>query len=263
MAGSIAGRVRRVLARVRDVQQRYSAIGGPTLAAGVTLYGFLALFAILVLAIAALGYLSVNNEDLATTIADDLGLTGDAAGIITDGVDAAQRSRNATTVIGVLGLVWLGTTWAGSIANAYNAAWRVAGRGFRDRAHGVLWLAGTIAFLGAAGGATALWALLPGFLAPLVVVVSLVANAALWLWTSRVLPNRPFSLRAAWPGALVGAVALEVLKVLGSYVVPRYITRSSELYGAIGVIIAVLLWLLIFGRVVLYVAVIEAERGTR
>jgi membrane protein len=260
MQSSMPSWLRRAVTRARAVQKRYSAIGGSALAAGVTLYGFLALFAILVLAIAVLGYLSVSDDDLARTIADDLGLTGDAGRIITDGVGAAKRSRNATTIVGIIGLLWLGTTWAESIASAYDSAWRVDGRGLRDRAYGLLWLVGTIALFATAGGATALWSLLPGFLAPLVVVVTLAANAAVWLWTSRVLPNRPFTLRAALPGAIVGAVALEVLKVLGSYVVPRYITQSSELYGAIGVVVAVLLWLLIFGRVVVYVAVIEAER---
>lgn len=229
----------------------------------MTLYGFLALFAMLVLAIAILGFLSVGDTDLARTIADDLGLKGDAARIITDGVGAARRSRQATTIIGIVGLVWLGTSWAQSIANAYNAAWRVEGRGLRDRVHGLVWIVGAAALLAAAGGATALWSLLPGFLAPVVILVSLAANAAVWLWTSRVLPNRTFVLRASLVPAVVGAVGLEVLKVLGSYVVPRYVTRSSELYGAIGVVVAVLLWLLVFGRLVVYVAVAEARPTPR
>jgi uncharacterized BrkB/YihY/UPF0761 family membrane protein len=52
-----------------------------------------------------------------------------------------------------------------------------------------------------------------------------------------------------------------VLKVLGAYVVPRYVASSSELYGALGAVFALLLWLLVFGRLVVYIAVIEAKRA--
>ncbi len=71
------------------------------------------------------------------------------------------------------------------------------------------------------------------------------------------------ALRVLVAPAIVGAVALEALKVLGAYVVPHYVASSSELYGALGVVFALLLWLLVFGRVVVYVAVIEAFRAQR
>jgi membrane protein len=67
-------------------------------------------------------------------------------------------------------------------------------------------------------------------------------------------------LRALLPAALVGGVALEVLKVVGAYAVPHLVARSSEVYGAIGVVFALLAWLLVFGRVVVYVAILEARR---
>ncbi len=124
-----------------------------------------------------------------------------------------------------------------------------------------MWLLGAAALLAAAGGATALWGVLPGVFAPLVVLVTLAGNTALWLWTSWLLPNRRCGWRRLLLPAVLGAVALEALKVLGAYVVPHYVASSSELYGALGTVFAVLLWLLILGRVVVYMAVIEAERG--
>lgn len=253
--------IRRVVDWCRDIQRRYSAIGGQTLAAGVTLYGFLALFALLVLSVAVLGFLSINNVDLAADISGDLGLTGDAAKIVTDAVDAAQKSRQLTTVVGVVGIIWLGSSWALSIANAYNASWHVPGRGLIDRGRGLVWLLGYLAILGASGVATAGWDLLPTWFAPLVIATSLAANTALWLWTSWWLPNRPVAWRVILGPAILGAFALEALKVLGAYVVPRYVERSSELYGTIGVVFAILLWLLIFGRIVVYLGVIEVRRA--
>jgi membrane protein len=254
-------RVRRVVDWGRDIQRRYAAIGGMTLAAGVTLYAFLSLFALLVLSVAVLGFLSINNVDLAGDIVNELGLTGDAAKIVTDAVQAAQRSRQLTTVVGIVGIIWLGSSWALSVANAYNASWHVPGRGLVDRARGLVWLLGYLAILGASLVATAGWGLLPTLFAPLVIVTSLAANTALWLWTSWWLPNRAVAWRVILGPAIIGAFALEALKLLGAYVVPSYVERSSELYGTIGVVFAILLWLLIFGRIVVYLGVIEVRRA--
>jgi membrane protein len=255
--------IRRVVDGVRELQRRYNAIAGPTLAAGVTLYGFLALFALLVLAVAVLGFLSADNSHLAEEIVHGIGLTGDAAKIVTESVDAAQRSRSITTVVGIVGIIWLGTSFAQVVANTFDAAWRVPGRGLRDRARGLVWLLGGSVLITLGLGATALWDVLPTVFAPLVLVVSIAGNMALWMWTSWVLPHRDVAWRVLVVPALAAAVALEVLKVVGAYVVPRFVARSSELYGAIGVVFAILLWLLILGRVVVYIAVIEAWRAER
>ena len=47
-----------------------------------------------------------------------------------------------------------------------------------------------------------------------------------------------------------------MLKIAASVVVPRMVA-SSELYGPVGVVFAVLAWLLLFGRLVVYAAVVE------
>src|SRR5438105_1337583 len=226
--------VRTTVARAREIQRRYTSIGGQALAGGIALYGFLAVFALLVLAVAVLGFLSVGDKGLAHDLPHDLGLTGDAARIVRDAVDSARRSRRLTTVFGIVGILWLGTSFSLTIAAAYDTAWRVPGHGLRSRAKGLLWLVGAALPLLAAGFATSLWSVLPGVFAPLVIIVTLAGNTALWLWTSRVLPSRTTTLRVQLGPAIAGAVALEVLKVLGAYVVPHYVSSSSELYGALG-----------------------------
>jgi membrane protein len=244
---------------ILDVQRRYTDERGSALAASITLYGFLALFAVTALAIAVLGFLSAGGAHIARDLPNQLGLTGEAARLVHRAVDAARRSRGVATVVGVVGLAWTGTSLAIVVGDAYNAAWRVDRRGLADRGRGVTWLAGSVIPIAAGAGATALWSLLPGFFAPLVVFVSIATNAALFTWTSWVLPNRRVPLRAIIPAAVIGGVALEGLKVLGAYVVPHLVARSSEVYGTIGVVFALLAWLLIFGRVVVYTAIIEAR----
>jgi len=175
-------------------------------------------------------------------------------------VDAARRSRAVATIIGVVGLAWTGTSLAIVVGDAYNAAWQVERRGMIDRALGVVWMAGAVVPIAAGAAATALWSLLPGLFAPLVVVVSVATNAALFTWTSWILPNRRVPVRALILAALLGAVALEVLKVVGAYAVPKLVAHSSEIYGTMGVVFALLAWLLVFGRLVVYTAIVEARR---
>jgi uncharacterized BrkB/YihY/UPF0761 family membrane protein len=91
--------------------------------------------------------------------------------------------------------------------------------------------------------------------------VTFAGNGALWMWTSWMLPNRSVPWRTLVVPALVAAVLLEALKVAGAYVVPHFVATSSELYGSIGVIFAILLWLLVLGRLVVYLAVVEAWRA--
>ncbi|HKY75693.1 MAG TPA: YhjD/YihY/BrkB family envelope integrity protein, partial [Acidimicrobiia bacterium] len=62
------------------------------------------------------------------------------------------------------------------------------------------------------------------------------------------------------PGALLGAIGLEILKVVGAYYVPKAVASSSQLYGSLGIVFAVLAWLLIFGRLIVYSAVLNVVR---
>ena len=67
----------------RSVQARVGELGGGFLASAVTLALFLSLFPMLLVAIAVLGFLSAGDSSLANDLVSDLGLTGDAATVVT------------------------------------------------------------------------------------------------------------------------------------------------------------------------------------
>ena len=56
------------------------------------------------------------------------------------------------------------------------------------------------------------------------------------------------------------AVGFEILKVVGAIIVPRAVASSSALYGSLGVVFAVLAWLLVYGRLIVYGAVLNVVR---
>ena len=244
------------LGTVLRVQQRYSEVNGNHLAAAITLAGFISLFPLLLVAIAVLGFFSHQSVDLAGDVVDGLGLTGQAATIVTQAIERAEHSRRAASVIGVAGLLWSGLAVVAAMQYGLNAAWQVKGRGLRDKLSGLGWLAGAGLLFLASFAATAVIGFVP-LLAPLSILVGLAVGVGLWLWTMKALPNRDVGWKALLPGAVVGAVGMELLKVTGSVWVPKAVASSSALYGSLGVVFAVLAWLLFFGRLIVYAAVVN------
>ena len=154
-------------------------------AAAITLYGFFALFALCVLAVAIVGIVATGNDHVAEDIVSWLGLHGDAAKTVIDAVNTAQHSAKVASVVGVVGLVWVGSSLAVAVASAYDVAWGVPSRVTRARVVGLGWLAGSGVLLALGSFVTAGFAALPALVAPLVL--------------------------AAQPGRQHGAVALDVV----------------------------------------------------
>ena len=254
-------------ATVLAVQKRYGELNGNYLASSVTLSAFLSLFPLLLFAIAILGFFSANSPDLAGNVVERLGLTGDAANGITSAIATAEESRRAASVIGIAGLLWSGLGLVAAFQYAINAAWQVTGRGWRAKLTGLMWLGGaTLLFLTSFATSTVIrW--LPNFMAPLTTLAGLSVNFALWLWTFKILATRDIGWKALVPGAVVGAIGFEILKAIGAFYVPGAVASASALYGTLGVVFATLAWLLFFGRLVVYAAVVnvvrwEEEHGT-
>jgi membrane protein len=248
---------------VRAFLDRYRELRGREEAAAITLYGLFALFALTVLAIAVVGFIATDEYDVAQHIVEGLGLHGSAATIVIDAVETAQKSRATASVVGIIGLIWVGSSFAATVASAYDHAWGVQQRFARSRLIGLAWLGGAGVLLTAGAFVTAFLSGLRWWLVPLVLVASIAVNTLLWLWTSWVLPNRKVRLRPLIPAALFGAVGLEALKIAGAYVVPRYVSKSSALYGTIGVVFALIAWLWLFGRLVVFVTILETLQGWR
>lgn len=263
----LAGRFPR-LDPVAAVQRRYSEVGGNHLAAAFTFSAFLSLFPLMLVGVAVIGFISAGSDtDLGQKIVTELGLKGQAADMVTDAIGAAEDSRQAASVLGLAGLLWSGLGLVGALQYIYNAAWQVNDRGLKDKAIGLAWLVGAALLFVASAALTTILRWLPGFLAPVGILVGFGVSFGLWLWTARALPNKTVPWRQLVPGALFGAAGLEFLKVAGAYWVPKAVASSSALYGSLGIVFAVLAWLAFFGRLVVYSAVVnvvtfERKAGT-
>jgi len=242
----------------RAAQRRFSEKRGSNLAAAISMRAFMALFPVVVLTIAVVGFVGGDPQDVAARIAGELGLSGDTEAVLTDAVETAQRTKMASSIVGVLGLLWTGTGLAASLASAWNAVWDIPGGTMRGRLAGFLWLLGGLAFL-AVG--LLLLAVIAGsdWLTPLGVLGSLAAGTVAFVWTAWLLPTRRIPLRAMLPAAVVGGIGLEILKELGAFVIPQVVERSSALYGTIGAVFALLVWMLVLGWLTIAVMLVERQ----
>lgn len=242
------------------LQERFSEVHGGQLAAAVTLAAFISIFPLLVAGTAVVGFFSHGADDLSGEVVSRLGLTGRAAETVTDAITTAERNRRAASVVGLAGILWAGSYLVTAFQFAFNSVWQVAGRGLKDRLYGLVWLVGATAILVGSFTLTAALTRLPGPVGPLAFLAALGVDLVLWLWTFKVLTNRDVGWRPHLPGAVLGAMGLEVLKIVGGIYVPRAVTSSSALYGSIGVIFAILAWLLFFGRLAVFSAVVNVVR---
>ncbi|HLT15864.1 MAG TPA: YihY/virulence factor BrkB family protein [Acidimicrobiales bacterium] len=249
------------------VNERFAAVGGGPLAASIGLAGFLSLFPLLLVAIAVVGFLSSGRADFADDVVASLDLDGRTAEVVRDVLAAAEGSRRTASIVGVLGLLWSGLGVVGSLQQACNAVWQTVGRGLVDRAVALAWLVGAGLLFVATTALGPLAGMVPGPAVIPVVAGGLVISTVLFTWTYTFLGNQSVPARAHLPGAALVAVGVEVLKLIGGVWVPRAVASSSALYGSLGVVFAVLAWLLLYARLFVYGAVVnvlrwEAEAGT-
>ena len=249
------------------IQERFSEVHGSQVASAVTLAAFISIFPLLITAIGVLGFFSHQAADLPGEVISRLGLRDAAAEAITGAIATAERSRKAASVVGLAGLFWTGLNLVAALEYAFSSVWQVKGRGIKGKLYGSLWLAGATVILLASFALTGVLRWLPGPAGPLVLLGAFAVDVVLWLWTFKVLTHRNVGWRPMLPGALLGAVGLGVLKALGSIYVPMAVSNSSALYGSIGVVFAILAWLLFFGRLVVLASVLnvvlwEKRQGT-
>ncbi len=94
--------------------------------------------------------------------------------------------------------------------------------------------------------------------AVIAIVVITALSFALWWWVSWKLPHAPAPARALVPGALLMAVGADVLHLLTTYWIGHLVARKTHTYGAVGIALAVLLWVYILGRIIVASAGLNA-----
>lgn len=251
-----------VIGAVLRVQDRFGEIQGDALASSIALQVFLSLIPILLVVIAVVGFVAGDDPTFTADVIDLFGIPtdGPAAEALTDAIDNARESRQAATIVGVLGLLWRGLAVVIAVQRAIDNVWQTTTEGMKDKARALGWPLGAGAIFAASFTLGTVINFLPPVLAPLSILLAVAVNLGLFLWTYQELGRLPVGWRALLPGAVLCAIGFEVLKLIGTVYVPRLIASSSALYGSLGTVIALLAWLALFGRLIVYGAVVNVLR---
>ncbi|MGQ0618159.1 MAG: YihY/virulence factor BrkB family protein [Acidimicrobiia bacterium] len=257
----------RLLGLALKVQERFGDVQGAVYAKALTLSLFLSVFPLLLVATAVVGFLAAGDSNLTNDVVEKLGLTGSAADSIGNAIEAAQKSRRTASVIGFLGLVLSALGIVSGMQIAIDRPWQSKGRGFKDTPKGLGWLVGAGLLLAASGYITGKVVGMGSLAASYAVLITAIMNVMLFWFTFGVLGSIKVGWKPLLPGAVAAGVGLQALTTIGAYYVPRAVASSSALYGAIGVVFAILGWLYVFGRLVVYAATLnvvlyERDKGT-
>jgi YihY family inner membrane protein len=267
-----------MVSRLDAFQQRHPWLGFPIaviykyvddqggyLAALLTYYGFLSLFPLLLLGVTVLGFLLEGNPELQAKILNsvlaELPVVGDQLRDNVHGLHGSVRALVSGILIATYGA--LGATAAAQ--SAFNRIWAVPRYRRPDpimaRLRGLVLLV----VIGAAVLATTVVSELPsrGWLSLAAGLASIAVNTGMILVAYRLLTARPVSTRETLPGAVVAAVAWQVLQTVGAYYVRHELRGASQVYGVFGIVFGLLGWIYLGAVIVLLCAEINAVRVDR
>ncbi|QLG48508.1 YihY/virulence factor BrkB family protein [Natrinema halophilum] len=233
------------------------------LAAGVAFYGFISLVPLMLLALGIAA--SIGGEALAarlTAAAADV-LTPTARELLAETI-LDETSRQGATVVGILGLLWGSSRVLRGLDRAFSEVYGTAGtKSLLDSIWDATVASIVISFgLAFVGVLEFLLRFVPGFemivVGQLFIVVGLIAT---FLPLYVVFPDADVGIREAMPGAVVAAVGWFVLS--HTFSVYTDLVTGYTLYGALGAVFLVLIWLYVGAIILIFAAVLNAVIADR
>jgi len=250
-----------VVGHTLNFHERFRADDLGTMAAALAFQAFLSLFPILLLGLSIAGFLLGGNP--AGWLRRFFDAVPGIGPLLDRNLEAIVRARGSLGIVALGGVAWAASGLTGRASDALGRIFRLPGRNVvRRRVRSLLALlllgaallaallvSGTIAAIHAEG-----WWSLPVRGLTLVALAGL--ELAFFAGTYAVLtpPGGP-PVRAHLPGAALITVGWGILKLVGGVTIATVVTRSGVLYGTIGAVFG----LLVFLRVATSLYLVGAE----
>lgn len=231
------------------VQELDANVGGGILAGALAFRLFLFMVPFVYVVFTALGAIARAMGQDPAHVSENVGITGILATAVVK-IDEQSAWTQAALVFGAIVTLFI---TSGALMKALYVVHWLIWRMPRIRPAG---LAPRLALIGCALVASALGvavnalrtsAGIAGAILAFLIITAL--SFALWWWVSWKLPHAPSPARALIPGALLMAVGADVLDLLTTYWIGNLVARKTNTYGAVGIALAVLLWVYILGRI--------------
>ncbi len=231
-----------------------------SLAALVAYYAFFSLFPLLLVMVTILGFVLQGNTGAQDAVKNSV--------LAQFPVIGGQIKVHALTghvgalVIGLIASLFGGLGVTNAAQNAFDRVWAVP---FKDRPDFIHSRLRGLLLLGAVGlvfiVSTAVSGLITGLGGPGVkvaaIVVSLLANFALFLAAFRFLTSATIPTSCLWIGVAAAAVLWEILQLGGGLYIGHVYRHASGTYSQFALVIALMVWLHLGAQLTLYAAEIN------
>lgn len=238
----------------KETRKKFVEDNGRLIAGAVSFFAFLSIFPLLLTATGILGMMLSSPEEAERLILSvtKLYTVGDQAGEL---ITQVVRGKNIAAGIGMVLLLWSGTTVMVMLEQAMNLAWGVRERRsfLRSRAVGFVLFAATSILMLIATGLTTVanyvttrgahvipgWSGLMTFNSYFVPFLAIVATFTL---IYKILPLTYVDWKVAIIGGVFAGILWEIaLQVFAFYVVN--FARYNQVYGSLGAVILLLVWI--------------------
>lgn len=236
-------------------------VGGTLLAGALGFRIFIWMLPCSLLAATVLGFTETSGRP-PDELVQDLGMSPLTASLVGQLGEQAERGRYLTLLLGLLLLAWAGLTLSRAFDRVRDRVWltRLSRKPTTTLARAARYnlLLLLVVLVNMAGPIVA------GVLGRDAAVISLPSLLVyLLLGIFLLSPEWPPQWRTAWPGALLIALGAEGLHLAAVIYLPGKLARASELYGALGVAAAVLVWLALMARLIVLGQVLNAVLAER
>jgi membrane protein len=244
-------------------------------AASIAYYALFSLFPLLIFFISFASSI-LENEQIQQQILDTIGqFLPTAQGLVKANIEQALNVRGTVQIVSTVGLLWAASGVFNALGHSINQAWHTAPR--RNFLHGrlvavamvfaltgllVIWLFFSTAFsllplfeIPLFGGInvydTYLWSIFSRFI-PWFVIFIMFVNVYRWL------PNTKVTWREALVGAAIGALGWELINGAFKFYLASGLASYQLVYGSLGALIALMLWIYLSSIIVLLGAHLSA-----
>jgi membrane protein len=250
---------------------QFKARNGTQYSAAITYFSFLALFPLLLLAAAITGFVLHSDQHLQQELFDKIAenVPGEFGSTLTKSIQTAINARTGLGVVALAGVLVTGLGWVSNLRQAIDSAAGITPRKQNflvGRLRNLLVLAGLgVSVLVSLGLTVVGTAVTSQILSRLgishEVGISLLVKAAgialsvlgdmvVLYWLLVRLPALAVESRVALKGVVLGAIGLEVLKIVGTFTIAR--SSHNPTLGPFASLLAVLIWIELVSRFLLY-----------
>lgn len=270
-------KIRSVYGFIKEVYLKFSGDHGTFLAATIAYYALLSLFPLILVLVSIAGFDLVRGGTINQLIDLVNRTIPQFSDLIKENIEAVVATRGEVGIIGIIGLLWVGTAVFDALEYALDQIWGKSESKllFRARLLGVVVVIGIVFIL-----------ILTSLFFPILQIIRdvwlgilsgdtdvSVLNPYLWIFNVFIVigvfgaiyhfvPSKRPPVKDIWKGAVTAGIIWELARRVFSWYLKR-VSGFTAIYGSLGIVVGFLLWLYILAIITIFgseVAAIISKR---